>query len=176
MAKKGNNNYSNYSLVLYDISDLTYIISMPTVDKYAYIYHDKDEKEPHYHLYIHFISRRRLNWLDHEKLKHTFVQNVMCERVIDVNQLILYFLHRNSPEKYQYNVEDIISNYNFMDFNENEKDDNADILEGIIAIIERRLTWSEFLKRYPKLIFSMTNIKRTYDVLFNEYYKIKNIY
>lgn len=170
MAKKGNNNYSNYSLIVYDKSDLDYIIRMKTVDKYAYIYHDKDESEPHFHLYIHFVSRRRLNWLEHEKLTHTFKQNVMCERVIDVNQLFLYFLHRNSPEKYQYHVKDIISNYNFLDTNENSKDDNADILECIIAIVERKLTWSEFLKRYPKLIFSMSNIKRTYDVLFNEYY------
>ena len=170
MAKKRNNNYSNYSLVVYDKSDLEYIIRLKTVDKYAYIYHDKDESEPHYHLYIHFMSRRRLNWLEHEKLTHAFKQNIMCERVIDVNQLFLYFLHRNSPEKYQYSVKDIISNYNFLDTNENAKDDNADILQCIMDIVERKLTWAEFLKRYPKLIFSMSNIKRTYDVLFNEYY------
>ena len=177
MAKKRNNNYSNYSLIVYDKSDLEYIINMHTVDKYAYIYHDKDESEPHYHLYVHFTSRRRLKWLEHEKLTHTFVQNVMCERVIDVNQLFLYFLHRNKPDKYQYNVDDIISNYNFMDTNENAKDDNSDILECIIAIIEHKLTWSEFLRRYPNLIFSMSNIKRTYDVLFNEYYSgIKEIH
>ena len=176
MAKKENNHYSNYSLVVYDKSDLEYIINMPSVDRYAYIYHDKDESEPHYHLYVHFTSRRRLKWLEYEKLTHTFAQNVMCERVIDVNQLFLYFLHRNNPEKYQYSIEDIVSNYNFMDVQENEKDDNADILEGIIAIVERRLTWSEFLKRYPKLIFSMSNIKRTYDVLFSEYYKMSNLF
>ena len=170
MAKKRNNNYANYSLVVYDKSDLEYIINMNTVDKYAYIYHNKDESEPHYHLYIHFTSRRRLKWLEYEKLTHTFEQNVMCERVIDVNQLFLYFLHRNNPEKYQYSIKDIISNYNFMDANENDKDDNADILECILAIIEHKLTWAEFLKRYPNLIFSMSNIKRTYDVLFNERY------
>lgn len=172
MAREGKNAYSNYSLVVYDLSDLEYIICMPSVDKYAYIYHDKDDSEPHYHLYVHFTSRRRLNWLEHEKLTHTFRQNVMCERVIDVNQLFLYFLHRNNPGKYQYDIKDIKSNYNFLDTEENNKDDNAEILENIIAIVERRLTWSDFLKKYPKLIFSMSNIKRTYDILFNEYYNI----
>lgn len=172
MAREGKNAYANYSLVVYDKSDLDYIINLHTVDKYAYIYHDKDESEPHYHLYVHFTSRRRLNWLEHEKLTHTFQQNVMCERVIDVNQLFLYFLHRNNPEKYQYDLKDIKSNYNFLDVEENSKDDNAEILENIMAIVERKLTWSEFLKRYPKLIFSMSNIKRTYDILLNEYYTV----
>lgn len=87
--------------------------------RYAFILHDRDvtedgeEKSPHIHLYAEFRnSGRRLGtWLN-EIANYTVLNPlaVSIDKANDPEAVIQYLIHKNAPEKYQYPVDELITN------------------------------------------------------------------
>lgn len=164
---KGTNKINQFSLVCYTKNDLDLLISKD-IKRYAYIYHDKDTKEPHYHLFISTLNPRRRNWLDTWKLTNIPEQNIFCEPCKDFNALMLYFLHRKNPEKYQYELTSICANFEFNAVDNIESNEHLDTYNTIINIIEKKDTWRNLFKTNPKLIFSAGSLKTAHDLIKNE--------
>lgn len=91
-----------------------------SVKEYAMILHDKDchengePKKAHYHVYLNF---GKTNWKFQDVAKWF---DIRAERVgyiktKDSGVLLNYYLHKSEPDKYQYELEDIIANFDVKD-------------------------------------------------------------
>lgn len=87
-----------------------------SIEEYAIILHDKDVdtegklKKAHYHIYMSF---GKTNWQFDGIAKWFDVGPERIERIKapDISSVINYYLHRSDPDKHQYNVKDIIANF-----------------------------------------------------------------
>lgn len=131
------------SFVCYDLSGILRLIEMDCVSEYAYILHDKDkrlnadtgeieDKKPHYHLYIHFIS---------QPSKDTIINilgSCIYQSVKNKRSLFRYFLHLDDSDKAQYNKDSIISNFpleNYLNYKSND-DFEVESLKKIFEFIQ----------------------------------------
>ena len=75
---------------------------------YAYIYHDKDNNEPHYH-YLFQLKNNTTHsaFLCAYNIK---MHSEVCGSPLGAFE---YLTHKNHPDKYQYNLDDIVA----LDFN-----------------------------------------------------------
>ena len=105
-----------------------------TIKHWAYILHDKDDTEPHYHIYLHFGDSSvkvdliakwfHLEFVDYKGILQNgsnFVRKVKGRR----SDVLLYLIHGNDSarHKYQYSPGEVIANFNFK-----TEIDNAKIL------------------------------------------------
>lgn len=95
---------------------------------YAYILHDKDKKEPHWHLVCTFKI-----WKSLSSIKSIIDngQNVLGEEIHDKQAAYRYLTHKDNPEKYQYEEEDVKSD-NKEFWRGEEQGDVAELLDDII--------------------------------------------
>ena len=81
--------------------------------KYCTIYHNKDSDYMHYHLFIELGKRWRmitmLNRLS--KALNCNIENISIRIPSSITGAIQYLIHKNDPFKYQYNVADLVYNY-----------------------------------------------------------------
>ena len=82
--------------------------------KYAWILHDKDInnetgelKDAHYHIYLEFPNPRSINSIANE----LDIEPFMIEAVRNKQGIIAYLTHSKSPEKYQYDISEVHSNF-----------------------------------------------------------------
>lgn len=113
-------NSKRYNLVLYDEMDIIKFISASLNNRgknisqiqYAYIFHNRDEKKPHYHLYIEFPEAVKQR--DIERIL-TLVNVPNSSLSYDkTNSNFLAYLTHNTPQDYgvkaSYEFNEIISN------------------------------------------------------------------
>lgn len=86
------------------------------IKEYAYILHNQDldvetgeSKKSHYHIYVDFGKQT-----DYKKFIELFNTKV-CESVLDKIALIRYFIHYNDDKKHQYDISEVVSNFNVLD-------------------------------------------------------------
>lgn len=111
---------------LNEIEDI--IAQHKTIKKWAYIIHDKDvnEKkepvEPHIHLYLNFGQSSAT----FETVAKWFNDTVQAVEKIKgrKSDALLYLTHRNVPEKHQYSMNEIVSNFDVSEeiIDESKKD------------------------------------------------------
>lgn len=77
--------------------------------KFAYIKHDQDEGETHYHYYIEFNSPRYLSAVASE----LGIPENMIEQIYSKKGILEYLTHENQPDKHHYSSDDIITNMDF---------------------------------------------------------------
>lgn len=95
-----------------------------TIKHWAYILHDKDDTDPHYHIYLHFGSSSvridliakwfKLGYIDkdgNEQDGTQFIEKVKGRRV----DVLLYLTHGNDSQKnkYQYSPTEVTANFDF---------------------------------------------------------------
>lgn len=126
-------NLENKGTQMIDLESLEELLkSKKCIKDFAYIIHDKDVyskeeeqqnpdhkagtlKSAHIHLLLRFEERQPqklecvANWFG---LANNFINKIHGSW----NDACLYLIHRNSPNKYQYSVEEVISNFNYKDF------------------------------------------------------------
>ena len=105
----------NWTFVLYDDSCAKdweeYLIS--TGVPFSYAYHDKDfteigeVKKPHYHVLICFDGPTTYNTML-EHAKRVGAANDVIQPVGSVRGIVRYFCHKDNPEKYQYDEQEIV--------------------------------------------------------------------
>lgn len=93
------------------------------IDKWCYLLHDKDTKDDgtpkhtHYHVYLRFNTT-----IDFTVIKKAFdveIGNVQYIHSNNYDTACLYLVHKNQPEKYQYNPDDVVSSFNYPLFLKN---------------------------------------------------------
>lgn len=80
--------------------------------QWAFIYHDKDNKKPHYHLMLKF----RYPVLDSAIVNHYKINQNQIEMIKGKwTDALRYLTHKNAPNKHQYDESGIVSNFNVSD-------------------------------------------------------------
>jgi DNA replication protein DnaC len=101
--------------------------SNSAIKDWAYILHDKDSTREHYHVAIRlrdsYDSKYVAQWFS---VAENFVNRVKGRW----SDMLKYLIHENAPEKYQYSIGDVISNFDWI--KEKEKDDTSKKMNEII--------------------------------------------
>lgn len=106
----------------YDLQDISLIeqrvSQLTNLKTYAIIKHDKDVREdgelkkPHFHMVLTFrettTSQAVANALHVEE---NFVNKIRTT----TKSAELYLVHKNNPEKYQYNLTDVVANFDYVE-------------------------------------------------------------
>lgn len=88
------------------------------IQDYAYILHDKDTigstdelKKPHFHIYLRFKyacdTKHIAQWFN---IGEQYVNKIKGK----FSDALSYAIHENAPDKYQYSVDEVISNYEWQ--------------------------------------------------------------
>jgi len=144
-------------VTLKEIDDI--ISSHRTIKEWAYIIHDKDKypdgnpKEPHIHLYMNFgksgaTFETVAKWFKDET---QYIDKVKGRK----GDMLMYLTHANTPEKYQYDSSEVVSNFNIAE-----------------AIKEDRKI-SELLQNIDNIIFAFANETITYAQAQKQLHEIK---
>lgn len=126
--------------------------SKDCIRDYAYIVHDKDVddkgniKAPHIHLAIRFNNaydtKHIAQWFD---VKENYVSKVKGKW----SDMLKYLTHDNAPGKYQYNKEDVVSNFDFEEVikNGSKKVDlrKEEIINQIVEGVIREYNYHEYI-------------------------------
>ena len=158
--------YRNIELIIYDYAILMNKIKICIDNKfqYAYCLHDKDiddndhTKKAHYHLRIFHTDRKTISaW---SKVFH--VKENEIETLIDKRLSIRYLIHRDNKEKYQYEIENIVSNFDLSSYFLDKKVESDDIttiinyidssliihMRDIMQFILKNDLWSTYRRNY----------------------------
>jgi hypothetical protein len=109
---------------------------------FCYIYHDKDENEPHHHILMrthsNWTTTQITKWFADLKDKEKKPVNTFCEIANDMDALKHYIIH-DTPEareegKYQYSADDI-KDFGLCDLSERKDsyDSSYEILMKVLA-------------------------------------------
>lgn len=94
-----------------DIQEI--IKSYKTIKKWAYILHDKDDTEPHYHIYLNFDK----SGVDTKQVAEWFgLQESQVSKIRGrYTDMLLYLTHGNDSQKnkYQYSPTEVVANFDF---------------------------------------------------------------
>ena len=88
--------------------------SLDDLENFAFIKHDQEDKLPHVHLVLTFSKRKRgqrvLNML-WEKLLLAYFDSLSVEVAEDLGACVQYLIHKNDPDKFQYDPALIVTNF-----------------------------------------------------------------
>lgn len=109
-------------LAYYDTSDPLVIVgrikALTNLKTFCFVIHDKDllddktPKAPHFHAILTFKNMTTSSVLSKKlKVPESNVQKI----ITNVKTAQLYLVHRNDPNKYQYNPKDVIANFDYVD-------------------------------------------------------------
>lgn len=146
-------------------------------------YHDKDInndgeiKKPHYHILLCFNGPTTYNKV---KSITDSLNATIPQRVLSCKGIIRYFTHKDNPEKYQYNDQDIftLNGLDLKSFNDLTLSQQLSIKKDIILIIQ-----TENITSYNELVnkYVMSYNDRDYfqvissnTFFFNSYIKSRN--
>lgn len=152
-AKDERDNYPRYSYSLMTYAKPEEFARLLKVAKHwAWIFHNRDNKEPHYHIYVSFVTKKSpkqiLEIIDSK-------QNTFWEGMKGTPQdLLTYFTHEKEVTKAQYEYSEI----QFDDEKywskgadaENKENENQEFLEHLLKKTSRREMARKYGKDYMK--------------------------
>ena len=142
-----------------------------SIRAFEYIYHDKDlkedgtPKEPHFHLNLILYSARKLSdvrrWFAGGNDLNGLPANTLGQICMDIGSSHDYLTHKEYPDKFQYNSDDIVSSDLALFERKSEFSDDVswmalnDMLEGVPL--------QDIAKRYGRdFIYHYGHIKQVY--------------
>lgn len=149
---------------------IEFIKQVEQCPQYAWIIHDKDEKcdehgeitpvEKHVHAYIEFPNPRSFKSVA-ELLN---VPENQVQKVIDKNGILQYLIHKNQPDKYQYNFTDITSNFDLEPFFMSKSDN---LWEDYLKLRRHEISPHEFYLEHKSHIDNQGFAQRlkTYEMI-----------
>lgn len=129
--------------------------SRPQPPYYAYIKHDKDNrdkvdpKDPesgiHYHFYLEFANARSYASVATELgIPVTMLQGIKVNK----KAILQYLTHENDPSKHHYSPEEIHSNFDVL-LERNKGDfDNGQLIKDVWAVMDGFMSKEQFLDKY----------------------------
>lgn len=152
-----------FSLVVYSRRSIDFALKSKSdlIRSYAFICHDSDVddsgelKKMHYHVIIRTKNPYKLSTVHRWFINDDGNLDGLCEVCHSPVDMFRYFTHIDYPEKYQYNVDDIITNdINF--FSGNSKSDSLvdalnDMLSGVSVKQLVYIYGRDFIIHYSKL-------------------------
>lgn len=129
--------YRNFSAVMYEQPNIKNI----SAQRWAYILHDRDierdgsTKKAHYHILLEFVNPRSVSSV----AKMLGIAENMVEIVYSVEGSRLYLTHANAPDKTQYDISEVIANYDVENV-----DKPLSFLE-IYDMVEKSENFKEFI-------------------------------
>ena len=167
-----------WSGTCYHLEQLNAIITATDILCYAYILHDKDKQEngdglkkPHYHFLVQFIRNQRGAWF--KAFNTDDMGLVFFERCTIPKSAYDYLIH-DTPAckkagKYLYDASERISTIETLDEPEKDEDEHKILLADVMELVNKEISWRDFLERKPKRIHMISNIKTAHDLLRQEY-------
>lgn len=141
--------YYNIEFVLYPDSSkyntIEIIEKAKSLSSCAFIYHDKDEdKKAHYHLLCFFPTQHSLS----AYAKKFEIEEHNIQIIKNKVGAIQYLIHKNNPEKYQYDIDSICSNFDISKFFNNRVEKETQVIYALFSYIQNRgiITLREFYK------------------------------
>lgn len=168
----------NFSLITYlSKEDLQEVLSfhLENIKAYAYILHDKDNKENHFHLVLSLYNATTANavckWFRGYVDDKGQPINTIGQCVHDKSAVFCYLTHENAKDKFQYSYDDIIG-YNqefFLDSEEIKVDSVSMALEDLLSGVSVRV----LCKRYGRdfIIHSKSILSVAEMIRYEEYQK-----
>ena len=162
---------------VYHKEQLDAIISSHDVKSYAYILHDKDLKDdgtgelkkPHYHYLIHLDKSQRGSWF---KQFETDDMGLVFRQPCRVPEnAYAYLIHDTDTcrkqKKFLYPESERISTIDSFDI-EQKEDEHLELFFDLMELLHHNISWLDLIKKKPKRIHMIANIKVAYDLLFFE--------
>lgn len=150
-----------------DIENLNFKI-ISEVPKYAFILHDKDFNketgeivEPHWHYYIEFTNPR-----DIKSIAENFDIPVnQIQKVFSKTAILNYLTHCKQPDKYQYNVSDVFTNFD-LNAESGVVDVNNEFLD-LMKVRDLKMSINDYLKKYSSQISTSNfyNRLKIYEII-----------
>lgn len=170
--------YYNIEVILYSEEEYKRILTIiKDTMQWASIIHDKDIDEKgekvgtHRHLQIYSkIQKSISSWSKFLEIKENMIQTIRYKP-----SAIQYLIHKNNPEKYQYNKKDIESNFNINAYFKEEEKETGE-LKILIEFIEitRDIKMSELLN-YALNNNIWSTYRRNYTILKDYIYEKKEL-
>ena len=122
------------------------------IKNYAYILHDKDvdkegkPKEPHWHICLQFNDSQDTKYV--AKWFGIEEQYVSKSKSGHFEDMVLYLTHKNASEKFQYDLQDVIANFDYSKFIENNGKMPSkidEIVEGIVDGTIREFNYTNYI-------------------------------
>lgn len=141
------------------------------IKSYAFALHDRDEnKKPHYHIAIQTSETQPSTRIakDFGVLENAVEKCKSQKKTHKFDDMLMYLIHFNSPEKAQYDASSVIASFDYIAFIENKKASNAtesrriEIRNGIINGEIREYNLTKFITSYEFEKFNKT-IKAAFD-------------
>lgn len=134
------------------------------VNYYAYIKHDKDDKKIHYHVVIGFFEPTTK-----EQVSKKFgIKSNQVQPLSNLNGNIFYMTHFGIPDKYKYDIHDIVS-YNVDVANIFARGLQSDL--SVSASLKQIIQYKRFNRsnNYDLLIYCIDN---GFMEIYRKYYQI----
>ena len=143
----------NVELILYDIEEVYKCKKMCEISNYsyAYCYHDKDLlenlsdfKKAHYHFQVYSENVKELDkWVEIFEVNSARVQKIDNKKAA-----IRYLIHADNNDKYQYEIQNIVSNFEIIKYFDKLISDETCEIDLILTYIDfhkRRIGTKEIL-------------------------------
>ena len=115
---------------------------------YAYIYHEHDDTDKHIHILAYDEGGTSLK--AHCKRFESVIPPNFVLKVFSPRAMARYLIHKDSPEKYQYDYNDIITNGKdkLASFFREDSGDIVELYNDFCKVQENKMPISEFLDKY----------------------------
>lgn len=123
----------------------------PKLNESAYILHDKDEAEPHWHIALNYINATTFENVKTKLQKFNGNQTVLEKEVKSWNGLIAYLTHEDTPGKHHYDKTEVVY----------KARDKPNIwLSMYIDFVENKLAVKKMIQKYGKdFVINMRNFR-----------------
>lgn len=146
-------NSRNFSIVAYGDREQIYhfCTSKKVIKNYAFIFHNLDDNEPHFHILIHmnnsFDQEEVIGWL-----KDITGQNAFAQVISNKSRAYEYLIHENDENKHSYSVDQIITNDKYYWYTPDEKSVEIlnDLLQGCDLYAMALRYGRDFIINYKK--------------------------
>ena len=172
--------HRNIEIILYNYEDVVNFVKICVSNNfdYAFILHDKDIDnegniiKPHYHFRVFYKDKKSVSaWAKIFNVKDNNVE-ILDDKI----RAIRYLIHLDSPKKYQYNKEDVISNFDLSSYFLKKGDENFDIklITDYISTTTKRLSFSD-LKNFVLDNRLWASYRRNYSIIRDLLFEHNNI-
>lgn len=132
------------------------------IEKWAFCLHDQDDQKPHYHIMIQTFATQESSRIAKDfDIKESYVEKPKTtKKTHKYDDMLLYLIHKNAPEKHQYDVECVVANFDYFAFIEkhkgkvNKQNRKNEIIENIKNGLIKEYNLSDYVTAHEYVAFA----------------------